>query len=74
MWVRWWGPEVRRAEMARRWREWVPRVVRAIKKLYPDAEVYLIGSVAEGLYTGASDVDLLVATSNPRRRLGRGPA
>ncbi len=58
---------VERARMLREWRKWVPRVVEAIKQLYPDAEIYVIGSVAEGTYTGASDLDLLVVTKNPPR-------
>ncbi len=56
------GAVVERARMLREWRRWIGRVVEAVKTLYPDAEVYVIGSVAEGTYTGASDLDLLVVT------------
>ncbi|RUM47753.1 MAG: DNA polymerase subunit beta [Hyperthermus sp.] len=54
-----------RARMLREWREWIQGVVEAIKQLYPDAEIYVIGSIAEGNYTASSDLDLLVATSKP---------
>jgi predicted nucleotidyltransferase len=56
-----------RARMLREWRKWILKVVDAIRQLYPDAEVYVVGSVAEGNYTAASDLDLLIATSNPPR-------
>lgn len=59
-----------RARMLRSWREWIGRVVGAVKELLPDAEVYVIGSVAEGSAVGSSDLDLLVvsraAPSRPR--------
>ncbi len=49
--------------MVREWRSWINKVVEVVKELFPDAEVYLIGSVAEGRAVGASDVDLLVVSS-----------
>jgi predicted nucleotidyltransferase len=56
---------VERARMLREWRKWIPRVIDAIKQLYPDAEVYVIGSVAEDNYIAASDLDLLIVTNSP---------
>ncbi len=52
----------KRARMLREWRSWIPQVVKVIKKLLPDAEVYVIGSVAEGRAIAASDLDLLVVS------------
>ena len=46
--------------MIREWKTIVYEVVRAVKKLYPEAEVYLIGSVAENCFTVRSDVDVAV--------------
>ena len=56
-----------RARLVRRFEEWLPRVAEAIKALWPDSEVYLVGSLARGDYTGASDVDILIVTSSPPR-------
>ncbi len=49
-----------RLRLLREWRRYVRYVVEAVSKLYPEARVYLIGSVAEGTYTAMSDVDVLV--------------
>jgi predicted nucleotidyltransferase len=56
-----------RARMLREWRKWIPRVVDVIKQLYPDAEIYIVGSVAEDNYIATSDLDLLIVTNNPPR-------
>lgn len=60
-----WRYLAERARMVREWRSWVPRVVKVIKDLWPDAEIYVIGSVARGEAIGSSDVDLLVVLENP---------
>ncbi|ABL78391.1 nucleotidyltransferase domain-containing protein [Thermofilum pendens] len=44
----------------RRWREYAEAVAKAAKDLRPDAEVYVVGSVAEGRATVLSDIDILV--------------
>ncbi len=45
-------------------KEWLRKRVRdtveAIKEVYPEVEVYLVGSVAEGTFTANSDIDLLL--------------
>jgi len=53
-----------RAEMLRSWRSWIGGVARAVKKLLPDAEIYIIGSIAEGKATAASDLDLLIVSNS----------
>lgn len=53
-----------RAEMLRNWKAWISKVVNVIKELLPDAEIYVIGSVAEGNAIGLSDLDLLVVSNN----------
>jgi len=60
-----WKILAERARMVREWRRWVPRVVRAVKELWPEAEVYLVGSTARGESIGSSDVDLLVVLESP---------
>jgi len=57
---------LQRAEMARKWREWVPRLAEAAREvLGGDVEVYVFGSAAEGRPTAASDVDVLIVVENP---------
>ncbi len=57
---------LQRAEMAKKWREWVPRLVEAAREvLGDDVEVYVFGSAAEGRLTAASDVDVLVVVESP---------
>lgn len=60
-----WASLLKRARLLRGIDEWLPRVVEAIKELYPDAEIYLIGSVVRGEAVAASDVDILVVTERP---------
>ncbi|MEM2523123.1 MAG: nucleotidyltransferase domain-containing protein [Candidatus Bathyarchaeia archaeon] len=40
-------------------------IKRVVKKLDPQAQIYLFGSVAEGTYTYSSDIDILVVTRLP---------
>ncbi len=43
------------------WKErMVEKTVKAIKRAYPEAEIYLVGSVARGDFTAKSDIDLLI--------------
>ena len=55
---------LRRAEILKNWRSWMERIAKAIKELLPDAEVYVIGSVARGDYIAASDVDVLIVSAH----------
>lgn len=59
---------VHRAKMLREWRSWIENVVKAIKDLLPDAEIYVIGSVAEGRAIATSDLDLLVVSARAPKR------
>ncbi|MGC9105448.1 MAG: nucleotidyltransferase domain-containing protein [Thermoprotei archaeon] len=55
----------------RRWREYAEKVAKAVKDLEPDAEVYVIGGVAEDRITVLSDIDILVVVKrelSPRER------
>jgi len=54
----------RRYEMIRNWRELVSRLKDVVKRILPDAKVYVFGSVVEGRYTAASDIDVLVINVN----------
>ncbi len=46
--------------LLREWKRVVEHVARAVEKLYPEAEVYLIGGAAEGRLTVHSDIDVAV--------------
>jgi len=42
------------------WRRYVRTVWLAVRRVAPDAEVYLVGGAAESRLTVASDIDILV--------------
>ncbi len=54
-----------------KWREVVEEIVRIIKEVLPEAEIYLVGSVARGEYDAFSDVDILVVFSDELKREDR---
>ena len=59
-------------ELRDTWREAARVVARVARRLYPDARVYPIGSVAEGTFTATSDLDILMVLPRdpaPRERL-----
>jgi len=58
-----------RYKLLKRWREIASRVAEKIRERFPDAEVYVFGSVVEGQYTAASDIDILVVTRHAPRKL-----
>jgi hypothetical protein len=52
------------------WRDHIANLSDAVKKVLPDAEVYLFGSALEGELTANSDVDVLIVSeraSGPQR-------
>ncbi len=51
---------VKRAEMVKRWREYVRRIADSAREVLGDVEVYVFGSAVEGKLTASSDVDLLI--------------
>ncbi len=51
-----------REELKERWEEWVPRLASELRRVFREAEVYLVGGVARGDLEGSHDVDLLVVT------------
>lgn len=63
----------RRAEMLRRWREFVCVVAEAVRRVLGDADVYVFGSVVSGDSVASSDVDVLVVSDRvPESMLERG--
>lgn len=54
---------IERSRMIREWKTWVDKLASATKRLLPDAEVYVIGSIARGEAIASSDVDVLIITS-----------
>lgn len=53
-----------RARMVREWRRYMSRIADSIKKILPDARIYIFGSVIRGEAVGGSDVDILVVSKN----------
>lgn len=51
---------IEKLRLLREWEKYTKYIVEAVRRLYPSAKVYLIGSVAEGTFTALSDVDVLV--------------
>jgi len=51
-----------RAKILKNWRAWAERVARATKKVLPKSDVYVLGSVVRGDYTGGSDIDILIVS------------
>ncbi len=49
-----------RFKIIRKWKELLPCIKESVLKVFPDAELYIIGSVARGNYDSSSDFDLLV--------------
>jgi len=50
-------------EMAKDWRSYAMRIAPAARNLRGPSEVYVFGSVVKGLATGASNVDILIVSS-----------
>ncbi len=49
-----------RLQLLSEWRQAVNKLVEILRKLYPDARVYLFGGAAENRLTVLSDIDILV--------------
>jgi predicted nucleotidyltransferase len=43
------------------------RIKNDLRRIVPDAEVYLFGSIAKGKYTMASDIDVLVVVDSTNK-------
>lgn len=54
---------IRRAELLREWRIWVNRLAGIAREVIGEpVEVYVVGSIVRGDYTGGSDVDVLIVS------------
>lgn len=53
---------MRRQEIFKNLSKYLNIVVKAVKEIDETASIYLFGSVAEGKYTIASDIDVLIVT------------
>lgn len=51
-----------RAETLKEWRALAERVAEAARRILPESEVYVMGSVVRGDYTGGSDIDILITS------------
>ena len=54
---------IRRREILRNLSKYLRIIAETVKRLDPNAEAYLFGSVAEGKSLVSSDIDVLVVTS-----------
>lgn len=53
-----------RAEIIKRWKEYVTEVAKVVKTILPDSHVYVFGSVVKGEAVGGSDVDILIVSKH----------
>jgi predicted nucleotidyltransferase len=61
-----------RAWIVRRWKDYMPSIVRAARALIPGARVYVFGSAIKGTTVGGSDVDILITSGKvPRSNADR---
>ena len=56
-----------RLRLLSKWRSITARAARAIKRSYPEVEIYLFGGAAEDRLTIMSDIDLAVVLEDPPR-------
>ncbi len=59
-----------RAEIVRKYKEWLPKIANAAREVLGDVDVYLFGSVAEGKAAVSSDIDIMIVTH--REDIARG--
>ncbi|MEM3552715.1 MAG: nucleotidyltransferase domain-containing protein, partial [Candidatus Bathyarchaeia archaeon] len=45
-----------------KWRSLLPKLLNAVKKVIPDAEVYIFGSALKNKLTANSDIDVLIVS------------
>lgn len=60
---------IKRSQMLKEWREWTRRIADAAKKVIPDVETYVVGSVVRGDSVGGSDVDVLLVSKHVPEKL-----
>ncbi len=60
--------EVRVLQYLRDYMRVAKRVKEVVKRIDPEARVFVFGSAVTGKYTGASDIDILVITKELRRK------
>uniref|UniRef100_A0A7C5TJK2 Polymerase nucleotidyl transferase domain-containing protein n=1 Tax=Ignisphaera aggregans TaxID=334771 RepID=A0A7C5TJK2_9CREN len=46
----------------KKWREYAEKIAKAVEDIIPDADIYVIGGIAEDRTTIYSDIDILIAT------------
>jgi hypothetical protein len=46
------------------WRLYLPSLLEAVRKILPEAEVYVFGSVLRGELTANSDIDVLIVSKS----------
>jgi hypothetical protein len=60
-------------KLAQNWRQWVKKIAKVARATLGNCKVFVFGSIARGTTTGASDVDILVVSSDlPKDNKSRG--
>ncbi|MEM1525313.1 MAG: nucleotidyltransferase domain-containing protein [Nitrososphaerales archaeon] len=54
----------KRVEMIKNWKEYVINIYFAVKKILPNASVYIFGSVVKNEIVGGSDIDILIISKS----------
>ena len=49
-------------DLLKKYKEIATLVKKIVKKIDPDAKVYVFGSVVKGKFTGGSDIDILIVS------------
>jgi len=57
-----------------RWRQQLPGLLKAVRKVLPDGDVYVFGSALRDELTANSDVDVLIVSENIKERHRQGVA
>ena len=55
-------------EHLKRWREYAEKIAKAAKEVLGEAEIYVVGGVAEERTTIYSDIDILIIAGDERLR------
>lgn len=57
--------KLRMRRILENWRYWAGRIAHAANTILGGCEVYVFGSVAEGSWSGGSDLDILIVVDKP---------
>ncbi len=61
---------IKRLRMLLKWRHYVKILCEAVRKILPDAEVYVFGSAIQSELTAVSDIDVLIVSRKVPKTFG----